>query len=255
MTGHVGDLAWVSDAELLMAAVDLQEYSFGGNYRVILYRWQQNEELQSDVLADTSPLTAHLELLGDAVFDSVHMRISPYRDEIMFTRLVMPPNAEMHYKLVVRHLTTGAENIIAKLPLKTAGGRYLQSGKRIFFSDGLYQSINRSIWGTDAYETYPPGRHVEISPGGRYKIIDRSFLRDRDLMFTFNDIDAAAFSPTGRSLIFTSGRGVFEIAPLEDAPFEPPEISIKILELRRWRSEGLITPQEYETYSGKLENR
>jgi WD40 repeat protein len=250
--GSVLDLGWTSDDELLIAAVTVKTFSFGGNYSVSLYRWRQNEELSQEVIADTSPLKSHLEAMGESIYNSVHLQISPFRDEIIYTRLLIPPNVDMHYQLVVRHLDSGREKVITKIPYGSQGGRYLLQGDNVFFSDGHYQSIKRSIWGTEAYETYKPGRFVEISPGGRYKLIDQNLLQDRDVLFSFAKVDKAAFSPDGSKLLFTSGRDLYLLSDLEDSPVQRVTVSQRLLELRRWRSEGLITPQEYEQYSRKL---
>ena len=251
--GTARDLAWASDDELLIAAVVVKTYSFGGNYRVILHRWQQSREMTSETIADTSPLKTNIAVIGDDLYAPVNMQISPYRDEIVFCRMLTPPNAEMHKKLIVRHLASGAEKEIGILPIMTNGGRYLQNGERLFFSDGTYQSINRSIWGTEAYETYPPGQQLEISPGGRFKLIDKVLYRDREKILQFDAIDLASFSPDGTHLLFVSGRNLFVLSPLEENLAKPRNVGIKLLELRRWRSEGLITPQEYEKYARKLE--
>jgi WD40 repeat protein len=250
--GAVHDLGWTSDNELLIAAVTVKTFSFGGNYNVRLYRWRQNEELSHEVLADTSPLKANLAAMGDSIYDSVHLQISPFHDEIIYTRLLTPPNVDMHYQLVVRHLDSGSEKVIAKIPYGSQGGRYFLQGDNVFFSDGTYQSIKRSIWGTEAYETYKAGRSVEISPGGRYKLIDRKLLQDRDILFSFAKVDKAAFSPDGSKLLFTSGRDLYLLSALDDPPVQRVTVSQRLLELRRWRSEGLITPQEYEKYARKL---
>ncbi len=250
--GSVHDLGWTSDNELLIAAVTVKTFSFGGNYSVRLYRWRQNEELSHEVIADTSPLKSNLQAMGDSIYDSVHLQISPFHDEIIYTRLLTPPNVDMHYQLVVRHLDSGSEKIVAKLPYGSQGGRYLLQGDNVFFSDGRYQSIKRSIWGTEAYETYKPGLSVEISPGGRYKLIDRNLLQDRDVLFRFARVDKAAFSPDGSKLLFISGRDLYLLSALEDSPVLRVTVSQRLLELRRWRSEGLITPQEYEKYARKL---
>jgi hypothetical protein len=253
VAGSVRDLAWASDDELLMASVTVTSYNFGANYNVSLYRWRQNEEMTSEVLADTSPLKQDLEAIGKAIYDSVHLRISPYRDEILFTRLVMPPNVDMHYQLILRHLDSGREKIVTKSSYRSSGGRYLQQEDRLFYSDGQYQSILGSIWGTEAYETFQPGMSVEVSPGGRYKLIDRDLLCDRELLVSLTDVDQAAFSPDGARLLFSSGRSLFLISGLEDAPIKRRKASPRLLELRRWRSEGLLSPLDFNKYVEKLD--
>ncbi len=249
VAGSVMDLGWISDDELLMAAVQLREFSFGGNYSVRLYRWRQNEEPTSESLVDTSPLRQTLAALGTSIYESVHLQVSPYRDEILYTRLMTPPNAPIRYTLVARNLASGREKVIAELSFGSSGGRYLGNGDTVFFSDGQYQSIKRSIWGTDAYETYRAGLSLEISPGGGIMLIDETLLQDRRALFTLPSPGRAAFSPDGSHLLFTSPGGLYLVSGLIDAPVSRPMVTPRLLELRRWRSEGLITPQDYLRHS------
>jgi len=253
--GSVRDLAWASDDELLLAAVAVKSFSFGANYTVTLYQWHQNEEMKESLLADTSPLKQNLEAMGAAVFDTVHLQISPYHDEILFTRLLTPPNVDLHYQLVVRHLGSGSEKAIAKIPYGSAGGRYLGQEDKIFFSDAQYQSILRSIWGTEAYETYPAGLKLEVSPGGRYMLIDNLLLRGRDQLLRFDRVERAAFSPDGARLLFSSGRSLYLLSNLEDAAVVRTPASPRLMELRRWRSDGLLTPQDFVKYERQIEKK
>ena len=253
--GRARDLAFIDDTALLIASVLLKEYSFGANYTVRLYTWRQNEPLAYDTIADTSPLKSFLEALGDSIYDSVHLQISPFRDEILYTKLLLTPNAGRKAQLVVRHLATGRERIVAALPATSSGGRYLAKGDAIFFSDGAYQSIKGSIWGTEPYETYLPGLRLEISPGGRYKLIDNALLKDREEILKFKVLDSAAFSPDGSKLLLLADGTLFLLSFFDDAVVDRPSATPKLLELRSWRSEGLISPQEFLRYQRQLENR
>lgn len=252
IAGSVLDLAWVSDDELLMAAVSVRSFSFGGNYAVKLLHWKQNSEVTSRVIVDTSPFRSVIDAMGEKIFDTVHLQMSPYRDEILYTRLLTPPNAPIRYSLVVRHLESGREKEIADLPFGSEGGLYLGDGERVFFSDGQYQSIIRSIWGTAAYETLSPGRILAISPGGRYRMIDDTVYVDRDVLLFLPDNDRAAFSPDGSRLLIASGHRLFLVSGFSDAEVGRIDLSSRLLELRRWRSEGLITPSEFLQYSREL---
>jgi len=251
--GKVHDLAWLKDGELVFAAVTVKKFNFGGNYSVRLYHWRQNEELKFAIIADTSPLKSTLAALSDTVYDTVHLQVSPFKDEIVFTRLMAPPNVDPHYQLLVRHLVSGQERLVSKLPLGSHGGRYLPDGDALFYSDGRYQSIAGSIWGTESYETYPAGLQLETSPGGRFKLIDNQLFRDKTVQLRFARIDSAAFSPDGSRLLFIADKKLYLLSSFDDQAVQRVSISPRLLELRRWRSEGLITPQEFIKYYQQLE--
>jgi len=255
LPGQVRDLAWRDDEQLVLASVHLSYYSFGGNYKVQLYHWRQNEELVSATIVDSSPLKSTLDSLGKQIYDTVNLQISPFRDEVAFTRYSLTPNAGNHYRLVVRNLDTGRERVVAKITNETNGGHYFGDGDSLFYTDGYRQSLAKTIWDTAPYEAYPAGLNLEISPGGRYKLIDRQLFKDRNADFSFDRIDSAAFSPDGSKMLFITDGILYLLTGLKDIQPERLPISQRLLDLRRWRSEELITPQEFINYVEQMENQ
>lgn len=256
VAGRVSDLAWLPGGDLLVAATVLKHFSFGSDFRTTLYRW--------DGVADPHPVTAHnitvkpltVHRWGSALYGAIRIDLAPQGDAVVYTRLHDPPAFSPYLKLVLLHLDSGAERVLADVGLASGGGVHA-GDDTVVYGDGRGLSLLLDPWtGRKLRSWETPGHSVAASAGGRYLLLDGRLYREGDEVAAFPDGSGGHFAPGGQ-LFLRIDRRLYRLAGLEDdtpASLEPA-VSERLLELRRWRSEGLITHDELLQQRERMEGR
>jgi len=245
--GTVRSLFWPDGAEILCLATALKTYSFGGNFVLTLHRWQPGGESAAVALHDVSLKPLTLRNWGGILHRTPHPELSPFSDELLYARLHDPPAFSPYLKIVLRHLESGAEREVAVVPVTAGRALWSADGESVVCGDGV--SV-RSLdpWTGREGESLPlPGYALAASPGGRYLFADGRLYCDGALLATFPAGAAASFSPRGGKLLLHYDKHLFLLSGLEEeAPSALPDATRgKLLLLRKWRSMGLLSPQEY----------
>jgi len=254
--GDIRSIFWRAGGEILCLATKLKVYSFGGNFQLSLHRWVPGEEPVSAVLHDVSLKPATLQRWGGLFQQTPGPSLSPFGDELLYARLHDPPEFLPYLKRMLRHLETDAEREVAVVPVTAGPALWAGDGEAVIYGDG--SSIHtRDPWtGREGDPLSLPGEHLAASPGGRYLFADGRLHRDGALLATFPSETVASFSPRGGELLLQHKDHLFLLTGLEKEPTSVlPEAALeKLLLLRKWRSRGLLSPQEYLDQKERLVN-
>ena len=250
ISGHVTKLAWRSEDELLVAAVTIDQLSFGADISGVLYRWKGIGKPAATTLTETTvrPFIARWPL--ETLYHTFTFALSPLGDEIVYTRLQDPPAFSPYVKICIRNLESGAEKEAAIAAVTSAGAVYSADGERILYGDGANASHWFDPWMGKELATFPtPGRTIALSPGNRYALIDGRLYRDGKEMVSFPATSEGAFAPAGGRLLLRYDGNLYMISGLSEpeADKKVPADRERLLTLRKWRSEGLISVPDYQS--------
>lgn len=253
--GHVAKISWRPGSDLMAATLSLERFSFGSNLRVQLQRWNRGAPPSATVLSDVTimPARAHRQLQN--YLDSFSFDLSPFTDEIAFTRFVEPPNFPSYMKVVVRHLGSGAEKETPGVKNDAAGVVFSADGEHLVYGDGAGTIKELAHWTGAVRDILPtPGRTLALSPSDRYLFADGRLYLDGIEIAAFPPECDAAFAPDGSKLLLRCGESLSLLSGLSQSP--PPVVAPAareaLLNLRKWRSEGLVSDQEYQTSKQRI---
>lgn len=234
------------DREWLIFVSSLDTFRFGANLNSRLLRWNgvdpPVEQRLNDATIDRKTLAAGMPLLA-----TLRPQLSPFGDELLFWRLHDPPAFDPNIRLVLRHLESGSERIIVTLPGTGGAAAYLDGGTTVAHGDGVDRVIIIAPWTEEKRRYYPGrGRRIAAPASGELLWLDQTLIgRDGGTILTLaGEAAPVVFLPGGRLLLRSKER-LWLLRGLPVAP-EPAVADEKVLHLRQWRAEGLITPQEYE---------
>lgn len=238
--------------EWLAFVTTIQSFGFGGNLRSRLLRWDgvqtPVEELLNDVTLDRSTLADK-----DVLLATLRPQLAPYGDEILFLRLHDPPAFDPYIAVVLRHLETRSERLVAKLPKLSGAAIYLAAGELIAYGDGVMVRIVEPWSDKEQQRLSSPGHQLAVSSSGEILWVDNTLLRRNGQIVT-------SFAPSAQPVAFlTDGRLLLRdekrlllLSGLPAGSAEPPApASDRLLLLRKWRAEGLIDVREYTEQAGK----
>lgn len=238
--------------EWLAFVTTIESFRFGGNLRSRLLRWDgvqtPVEELLNDVTLDRSTLADK-----DALLATLRPQLSPHGDEILFLRLHDPPAFDPYIAVVLRHLDTRNERLVAKLPKLSGAASYLAAGELIAYGDGVMVRIVEPWSDKELQRLSSPGEQLAASSSGEILWVDNALLRRDGQIVTSFALSAqpVAFLTDGRLLLRDKQR-LLLLSGLPAGSAEPPASAAdRLLLLRKWRAEGLIDVREYTEQVGK----
>jgi len=238
--------------EWLAFVTTVETFRFGGNLRSRLLRWDGKqapiEELLNDVTLDRSTLAEK-----ETLWATLRPQLSPHGDEILFLRLHDPPAFDPYMAVVLRHLETGSERTVAKLPKMSGAAIYLDDGELIAYGDGLMVRVVEPWSEKEKQRLSRSGQQLAASPAGEIIWADNDLLqRDGQIVMSFAaTAEPLAFLADGRVLLRDNNR-LYQLSGLSVArPETPAPASDRLLLLRKWRAEGLIDVREYTERVGK----
>ena len=241
------------EGEWLAFATTLEYFRFGGNMRSRLLRW---DGVQAPIESSLNDTTLDRSTLADknALLTTLRPQLSPHGDEILFLRLHDPPAFDPYIEIVLRHLETGSDRLIVKLPQRRGAATYLDGGELVAYGDGINLVKIVDPWREkESPRLARPGHRLAAPPAGEILWVDATLLR-RDGQVLLN------FAPQTRPVSFLSGgrlllrdkERLWLLSGLPPAAAEPPVHDLEQLQLlRKWRAEGLIDVREYAERVGK----
>jgi WD40 repeat protein len=255
VAGHVAKVAWRFDGEILAASLTLERFRFGSSLRSQLYRWHRGTAPAAATLSEVTIMPSRAMVSEKGYFDSFSFDLSPLGDEITFTRLVEPPNFPSYQKIIVQNIESGAEKEAPVVKLVSSGTVFSSDGEHILYGDGAGAIRRFAPWAGDDLELVPtPGRTIALSPAERYLFADGRLYLDRREVATFPATCEAAFAPVGSRLLLRCGGTLFLLSGFgeQSGPKVTPAERERLLTLRKWRSEGLISNQEYQSAQKRI---
>lgn len=256
VAGRVSDLAWLSGGSLLAATTTLKNFAFGSDFRTTLYRWDGASAPHPVAVHNVTVKPLTRQRWGALLQSAIRLDSAPQGDALVYTRLHDPPAFPPYLKIVLRHLDSGAERVLADVSLPSGGGVHA-GGDQVVYGDG--HGVTRRIdpWSGQKLQSWStPGHTVVASAGGRHLLLDGRLYTDGTEIAAFPAGSEGHFAADGR-LFLRMDDHIYRLAGLEDdtpAPLEPA-VSKRLLDLRRWRSEGLITHEEFLQQQEKMEGR
>lgn len=241
------------EGEWLAFVTTRESFRFGGNMRSRLLRW---DGVQAPVESSLNDATLDRSTLADknALLTTLRPQLSPHDDEILFLRLHDPPAFDPYIEVVLRHLETGSDRLIAKLPQLRGAATYLDGGELIAYGDGVNLVRIVDPWREkESQRLARPGYRLAAPSSGELLWVDATLLR-RDgqvLLKLAPQTQPVSFLAGGRLLLRDRER-LWLLSGLPAAPAEPPVHDIEQLRLlRKWRAAGLIDASEYAERAGK----
>ena len=248
IAGRAAMLAWRGDTEVLIAAIAESRLSFGGNLRQLLYRWDGTGTPVPVVLQDVTLMPRTVARWGEKFPTLFRFAMSPGGDAVAYTRFRDPPLFEPSMQLSVRQLESGTDLAVAEFPIMSAGVAFTAEGEGVLYGDGTAISRIYDPWGEQQLGSYAlPGLTVAVSPGGESLLIDGRLYRQGKEVIRFPAASTGCFTAKGEVLVIRQGDDLFRLAglPSEQRPVVASSERERRLMFRKWRSEGLITTDEY----------
>lgn len=213
-------LAWSLRGDLLVVGHTLKVYSFGGNLRQVLYQVTQGG-VEETLLSDTTLKPTTVSQLGGHLERLLPVAFADAGDELVHVRLHDPPEFPAYLQLVHRHWQTGGERLLRRLPVQPVSLVWTPDATAVAVAgpDGkvlrvpVWPAVDRDYEAADL-QASPERERLQILADGSYLLVERGRLY------------------RGSGLPRTERPGYDETD----------------WTLRRWRFEGLITPEEYAAH-------
>lgn len=254
LPGELDALLWSRDAGLLVITSRLKIYSFGGDLRLDLIRWDGIDPPRATLLHNTTIKPATAQAWSQGLLPGSRATLSPDQDELLYLRLHDPPAFPSSIRLALRHIETGAEKTVTSLAINARSIDFIDSD-RILADSGRGTSLELPLWtGAKGVSRPHPGTLIRTSPAGHYWLLGDRLLHDGEEIGRFPDLKAATFSPDGSRLLLQIGQRWHMLEGLQEP--EPPALTTdqqsRLRQLRNWRSRGLITSEEYVQQKAKV---
>ncbi|MBU5615024.1 hypothetical protein [Geomonas azotofigens] len=247
VTGKVTSVAWRSENELLAGVLKITKFSFGSQMATHLLQWDGKSTPVDSTIIDITLRPQVASLPEDVLYDQLHIAVSPYRDEIAFTSLKDPPLFAPYLKVLVRNLDTGGGYEVGQVPLGAGKVFYTPDGESLVFAQGVEATRRVSLPEGKELETWgSPAINPAASPSGTYLLLDGHLYRKGKEIASVPPDARGSFLPDGSGLVLSYRGNLFHVSGLDDgAPAALRPDLERVLKLRRLRSQGLITEQEY----------
>lgn len=238
---------------IVVCTSEQKDFTFGANVISRVVRWDGQSPPQVSLLHDVTlkPITIRNY---SGFLPGFRSAMSPWGDELLYTRLHDPPEFPPYLKLILRHLDSGAERSIGDLPIASSGGHFVGNADRVVIADGIGTIYFQDLWNGNPDKELPvSGRQLATSPEGRSLLADGELWSNGVHLLTLADVNHALFSPTGEQLLFRSRSTLYLLSGLPTDPLaslpDGEELK-KALLLRRWRAMNLISPDEFHQQKG-----
>ncbi|HBA86920.1 MAG TPA: hypothetical protein DCZ75_02720 [Geobacter sp.] len=250
---RVTSMAWRSTEEVLAASLGINKFTFGSQLISRLYRWDGLTPPLATTLSDVTVRPPVGKMPQETIYGSLSIAVSPYGDEIAFSALRDPPLFTPYLRISTRHMETGTEHEVAKTSVGSGGIIYTPDGESLVVSDA--HAMTRKLALPDGKETdaWPtPGSNSALSPSGEYAFLDGRLYHSGKVIATFPPQTRGTFIPDGSGLALSLDGKLYLVKGLQDRPAPPLPAGLdRLLKLRRLRSLGLISEQEYRAQKKK----
>ena len=229
----VSQMIWSVRGDLLVTGFALKTYSFGGNLRQVLYR-VDTEKVVERVLADTSLKPATAKTLAPIMQSVQPVIFSPHGDELVFVKLHDPPAFSPYLQLRYMNWESGEERSLGKIPLQSLRFFWREPAASV---DVMAQTENFSLPLWSSVDVSVEKLRIPL-----YRFVKGRLYYGEKLLADWGGEARLQILANGRYLLAQKGR-----LYLGDGLQSAPRVvySKKAWTLRRWRFEGLITPDEY----------
>lgn len=246
--GKVTGIAWRSDAELFLTAVQIRKFSFGSLLTGYLYQWDGTTPPVATKLSDVTVRPALAKLPEADLLRNYQLAISPYGDEIAYTAIKDPPLFPSYQRVTIRHLESGIERDVAVNAIGSGAPLYFPDGETLLLPNDHRLTRRMSIPEAKETDAWPsPGNYPALSPSGSFVYLDGSLYRDGKTIISFPAEARASFLPDGSGLVLSYRGKLHLVSGLHDKAVGSRQADKeRLLTLRKLRTLGQITDKEYK---------
>jgi hypothetical protein len=257
MPERVTAAAWRGNQHVDAVGLHIKRFSFGTLLTSVFYDWDNSGTPVPTTLSSVT-IRPQLAKLPDALLlNSLNMSVSPYGDEIAYSVLKDPPLFTPYQAVITRHIDSGSEHEVTKVSIGSGGPIYAPDGDSLLVGDS--GAVTRRVTIPDGGEIYAwpsQGSYPAVSPSGMYLFLDGHLYRDGQTFATFPAESRGEFLLDGTGLVLSYGSRLYLVSGLNDkGAAARAAINAKLLELRKLRSQGLITEKEYRSQRDKLKGQ
>jgi hypothetical protein len=229
----LSQMVWSVRGDLLATGFVLKTFSFGGNLQQLLYR-VDGDDLETTVLSDTTLTLKTMQNILPVMQGVLPVAFSPSGDEMVYIQVHDPPQFSPFLQLLHRNWQTGGRRPLQRMPLQSLSLAWDKSGQSV---------IVRSSSGALKLDLWPVAEDVfDLPVDSRYQFANGQLYDADELLADWGAGAHLQILSDGRFLV--SVRKILYLGGgLQGESYE--EQSEKTWNLRRWRFEGLITPEEY----------
>lgn len=242
--GTVVDQQW-REGRLYALVLRNKYYSFGINQRSYLLIWQQGESSRETLLADVTLKPTTPKRVGARFTYGSYLRVSPFGDEIIYSRMHDPPAFSPEYRVFVYHLTAETERQLGRHALGDGTTILLPDGEHALLSDGKVKVERLPIWGEGRRKIYDSPTS-ELAAAGELIYHAGSLSRGGETLWSLVPGGKVFFSPDAARLAILT-QGYLYIADVQGR-IPPLKSDPQRLKLRRLRALGLISDQDYRRF-------
>lgn len=249
----ITSMTWRSESQLLAAALGVGNVEAGCELTSLLYLWDGLTPPVATTLSRVTVPPAEAKRLEHDLLRTLSLDISPYGDEIAYGSLKTRPNFAPYQSIAVRRLEDGAEREVGKTSVGSGGPLYTPDGESLLVGDD--HALTRRLSIPDGREIYAwpaPGDYPAISPSGAFTFLDGRVYENGRTLFSFPTRSRGAFLPDGSGLAVSYDGKLYLLSGLKDQAPGPRANLEQLLRLRRLRSLGLISEQEYRRQKAGL---
>lgn len=211
-------LIWSRRGDLLVVGHALKIFTFGGNLRQVLYRFDE-ATLSETLLSDTTIKPTSVKRFKEHLPLLLANSFSSSGDEIVYFRLHDPPEFPAFLQMVHRNWQIGGERLLLRFPVDQFGLEWVADDTAVTVLGRGGAALTVPVWQGAAEKLSEAQPGASIPRTARLQVLqDGSYL-------------------------LAEGRNLYRGAGLPPAGSRPDDAAS--WQLRRWRFEGLITPQEY----------
>jgi len=222
LPGTPVDLAWSRRDDLLVAGYSLRAFSFGGSLTQWLVRVNGAEREQS-IIGDTTLKPATTKAVRDRLSHLLKVAFSPAGDELVVLQLHDPPQFPAYLQMTHRNWQGAGERKLLQLPVEAVALHWGETEDVVAYRPGTGSWRVLLLW--------PPS-------GSPAPVTEQA----ADVPETWGVETRLQHFDSGDYLLAVNGR-------LYAGSGMPPRLKQTDAEnawlLRKWRFEGLITPDEY----------
>lgn len=146
LAGEITWLGWHPSQDLLIVTTELKGYSFGGNYKVRLYRWDGFSAPSSRLLSETTLKPLTLKRWGSRLTALPAPVLSPQGEALAFLRLHDPPAFDPYLKVVLISLAGEGEMVLESQAMPGNAVSFSPNGERVSWTASEGKAVAVYPW-------------------------------------------------------------------------------------------------------------
>jgi hypothetical protein len=249
----ITSISWLNGSEVAAIGILNTTYKFGSNVSTIFYRWDGKGTPAQLTLKESTLRPGTAKGIAGELLDGNKVTFSSMRDELVFLHPQDPPLITPYYKVFIRNLTSGSSREVCAARFGASAPLFADDEESIILHDSL--TLRYSVWEDSTPKTINlSGRIIGISPGGSYWLTNEALYKDDAILLSMNGDVYGTFSSKGDALFVASKGALYRIDGLKDRPVRQlsAEQQEKLIQLRAWRGEGLVSTDEYRTAKERI---